>query len=85
MRVLPLLAVLLISSSALAAQESETPPGTPWRLSYFPYLSGGENDGPVLSLRARYWQPAPYEARTTYTAALDAASGSRRRGAATRW
>ncbi|MEZ0335303.1 MAG: BamA/TamA family outer membrane protein [Gemmatimonadales bacterium] len=75
MRVLPLLALLLIFSSALAAQESETPPGTPWRLSYFPYLSGGENDGPVLSARARYWQPAPYEARTTYTAALDAAIG----------
>jgi len=75
MRVLPLLAVLLVSSSALAAQESETPPDIPWRLSYFPYLSGGQNDGPVLSARARYWQPAPYEARTTYTAAVDAAIG----------
>ena len=30
----------------------------PWRLSYFPYLTGGANDGPVISARVRYWQPA---------------------------
>jgi outer membrane protein assembly factor BamA len=75
MQGIPLLVLLVLSSSALVAQDSETPPGTPWRLSYFPYLSGGFNDGPVISMRARYWQPAPYEARVTATAALDAAIG----------
>ena len=53
---------------------------SPWRTSYFPYLSGKANDGPVISARIRYWQPAPYEARTTYTAALDAAAGVSFRG-----
>jgi outer membrane protein assembly factor BamA len=70
-----LVGLLLFSSSALAAQESEPPPDVPWRLSYYPFLVGGENDGPVLSLRADYWRPAPYEARTTYTASLDAGIG----------
>jgi outer membrane protein assembly factor BamA len=49
-------------------------------LSYFPYLSGGYNDGPLISLRARYWQPAEYEARNTYRAAVDAATGFTLRG-----
>ena len=42
-------------------------PGARWRTSYFPYLTGGANDGPVLAVRVRYWQPAPYEARITTT------------------
>jgi hypothetical protein len=79
MRALLLLAFLLLSSSVLAAQDEdsdlEPPPDIPWRLSYYPFLSGGENDGPFLSLRAHYWKPAPYEARTTYMAALDAGVG----------
>ena len=50
--------------------------GTPWRLSYFPYIAGMANDGPGYFLRARYWQPAEYEARTTYTAAVDGAVGT---------
>ena len=59
----------------LSAQDSdEEDSGSPWRLSYFPYLSGGANDGPMISARVRYWQPAEYEARNTYTAALDGAS-----------
>ena len=36
----------------------------PWRTSYFPYITGGSNDGPVLSSRAHYWQPAQYDARS---------------------
>jgi Omp85 superfamily domain len=59
----------------LAAQDAPVH-RTPWRLSYFPYIAGMANDGPAYFLRARYWQPAEYEARTTYTAALDAAVGA---------
>src|SRR6476661_1833896 len=44
--------------------------GSHWRTSYFPYLTGGANDSPVLSFRVRHWQPAEYEARNTYTAAF---------------
>jgi len=71
-----LLAVLLPAGLArvpvLAAQD-EAEHGTPWRLSYFPYIAGMANDGPAYFLRARYWQPAEYEARNTYTAAIDGA------------
>jgi outer membrane protein assembly factor BamA len=76
-----LLAPLLLAVPALAAQEDEErEPASPWRTSYFPYISGLANDGPVISARIRYWQPAPYEARTTYTAALDGAAGVSFRG-----
>jgi outer membrane protein assembly factor BamA len=78
-----LLAALLAAlarAPELAAQDDESEHRASWRLSYFPYISGLANDGPVLSARARYWQPAPYEARTTYTAALDAAAGVSFRG-----
>jgi outer membrane protein assembly factor BamA len=76
-----MLAPLLIRAPLLAAQESEdSDPRSPWRTSYFPYLSGKANDGPVISARIRYWQPAVYEARTTYTAALDGAAGVSFRG-----
>jgi outer membrane protein assembly factor BamA len=76
-----LLAPLLLAVPALMAQEDEElEPASPWRTSYFPYISGMANDGPVISARIRYWQPAPYEARTTYTAALDGAAGASFRG-----
>jgi outer membrane protein assembly factor BamA len=71
-----LLPALLGRVPVLAAQDEDTEHRSPWRLSYFPYISGLANDGPVISARARYWQPAVYEARTTYTAALDAAAGA---------
>ena len=78
-RVFPLpalLAALLAGVPQLGAQEEpEEDSGASWRTSYFPYLSGKANDGPVVSARIRYWQPAEYEARTTYTAALDGATG----------
>lgn len=46
-----------------------------WRTSWFPYLTGGANDTPVLAFRVRHWQPAEYEARTTYTAAFNGDAG----------
>jgi outer membrane protein assembly factor BamA len=76
-----LVAPLLARAPGLAAQEGEEPEvRSPWRTSYFPYVSSKANDGPVISARIRYWQPAPYEARTTYAAALDAAAGVSFRG-----
>jgi hypothetical protein len=71
-----LLPAVLARAPVLAAQEDESEHSTPWRLSYFPYIAGLANDGPAYFLRARYWQPAEYEAKTTYTAALDAAVGA---------
>jgi hypothetical protein len=77
-RLLPLL--LLVLASRLAAQGEEAASRSPWRLSYFPYLSGGANDGPVITARLRYWQPADYEDRVTANAAFDAAAGFTLRG-----
>jgi outer membrane protein assembly factor BamA len=77
-RVLLLLALVapsLVRAPALAAQDEEGESRSPWRTSYFPYLSGKANDGPIISARIRYWQPAEYDAPTTYTAALDGAAG----------
>ena len=79
-----LLALVLLAAgvSTLRAQEPEEEREfrSPWRLSYFPYLSGGANDGPVISARVRYWQPAAYEDRVTANGALDAAAGFTLRG-----
>ena len=79
--------VLLAPTMAVAqvpeTQQAPTPAATPlvedrgarWRTSYFPYLTGGANDSPVLAARFRHWQPADYEARSTYTAAFNADAG----------
>jgi len=53
---------------------------TPWRTSYFPYIAGGTNDGPVLAFRVHHFQPAEYDARVTTTAALTADAGITPRG-----
>ena len=53
---------------------------TPWRTSYFPYLRGGTNDGPVLAFRVHHFQPAEYEDRVTTNAALTAEAGITHRG-----
>jgi len=45
----------------------------PWRTSYFPYITGGTNDGPVLAFRVHHFQPAEYDARVTTNAAFTAA------------
>lgn len=52
----------------------------PWGLSYYPYLTGGANDGPVLAARVRYSQPAEYEARYTTNASLTGDAGITSRG-----
>ena len=77
----PLLA-LLVCATTLSAQgrDEDAEPQPPWRLSYFPYLSGGVNDGPVISARLRYWRPAEYEDRVTADGAFDAAAGVTLRG-----
>jgi len=62
--------VASIESSSASPDRS-----APWRTSYFPYLTGGANDSPVLAFRVRHWQAAEYEARTTYTAALNGDAG----------
>jgi Omp85 superfamily domain len=59
---------------------SSPPSATPWRTSYFPYLTGGTNDGPVLAFRFRYFQAAEYEDRVTTNAALNADAGITSRG-----
>jgi hypothetical protein len=82
LRLPTLLLPLLLLTSTLLAQESagDSEYQDPWRLSYFPFISAGDNDGPLISLRARYWQPAEYEARNTYLGAVDAAVGFTARG-----
>ena len=60
-------------------EPAQTNIDVPWRTSYFPYLSGLSNDGPLISGRIRYSQAAPYEERVTARAFLqfDAAIGFR--------
>jgi outer membrane protein assembly factor BamA len=53
---------------------------SPWRTSYFPYFTGGTNDGPVLAFRVHHFQPAEYDRRVTTTAALTADAGITLRG-----
>jgi hypothetical protein len=64
----------------VAKAQDSTSRATPWRTSYFPYLTGGTNDGPVLAFRVRYWQPADYEDRVTANAALNVDAGITSRG-----
>jgi outer membrane protein assembly factor BamA len=63
-----------------AETEEEPEAKTPWRTSYFPYLTGGTNDGPVLAFRVHHFQPAEYEDRVTTNAALTADAGVTHRG-----
>jgi outer membrane protein assembly factor BamA len=69
------------SASAEAANAPEEPAQkTPWRTSYFPYITGGFNDGPVLAFRVHHFQPAEYEAPVTTNAAVTADAGVTLRG-----
>jgi outer membrane protein assembly factor BamA len=61
-----------------AAEEPATK--SPWRTSYFPYITGGTNDGPVLAFRVHHFQPAEYEAPVTTNAAITADAGITPRG-----
>jgi len=65
---------------ASRADTTEKEPESPWRTSYFPYITGAANDGPALVGRIRYWQPAGYEDRVTSTAALTLDAGITTRG-----
>jgi outer membrane protein assembly factor BamA len=78
MRIPVFVLLLLLSAQRVLAQDEDS--GIPWRTSYFPYLSGGSNDGPVLNFRLRYWQAAEYEDRVTANAALNAEAGITPRG-----
>jgi hypothetical protein len=81
MRLVPVVFLALLCAGELVAQDSEErSSGPPWRTSYFPYLTGGTNDGPVLAFRVRYWQAAEYEDRVTANAALNADAGITARG-----
>lgn len=50
----------------------------PWLVSYFPYITGGSNDGPMLAFRTRWYKPAEYEDRVTSvaTVSVDAGAGT---------
>ena len=71
-----------ITDTAAVADEEIPEPElrTPWRTSYFPYLTGGTNDGPVLAFRVHHFQPAEYEDRVTSNAAFSAEAGVTTRG-----
>jgi outer membrane protein assembly factor BamA len=60
--------------------EAESPPKVPWRTSYFPYITGGPNDGPLLAFRVHHFQPAEYDERVTANAAFTAEAGITPRG-----
>ncbi len=67
------------AADTIAASEGATQK-TPWRTSYFPYVTGGTNDGPVLVFKVHHFQPAEYEARVTTNAAFTAEAGITTRG-----
>jgi outer membrane protein assembly factor BamA len=60
--------------------DTEAEPKTPWRTSYFPYLTSAPNDGPLLAFRVHYFQPAEYDDRVTTNAALTGEAGITPRG-----
>jgi hypothetical protein len=64
----------------MAVDTSWTNTDLPWRLSYFPYLTGLSNDGPLLAARVRYWKPAAYEDLVTTKAELELNAGIGFRG-----
>ena len=59
---------------------SEVEPKTPWKTSYFPYLTSDPNDGPVFAFRVHYFQPAEYDDRVTSRAAFTSEAGITLRG-----
>ncbi|MGH7629287.1 MAG: BamA/TamA family outer membrane protein [Gemmatimonadales bacterium] len=64
----------------MAVDTAWTNTDVPWSLSYFPYLTGLSNDGPLIAGRVRYWRPAPYEDRVTAKAAVELNAGIGFRG-----
>ena len=55
--------------------ESLPPSDYPWLLSYYPLVGGGLGGGPTVVARVRYFQPSPYEERSTYRADLTVEGG----------
>jgi hypothetical protein len=80
MRTIPIVVLLLLGVERLHGQTPDEQQGQPWRTSYFPYLGGGTNDGPVFAFRVRHWQPAEYDDRVTANAALNVEAGITPRG-----
>jgi hypothetical protein len=81
---LPAACAALLWLSVAASADAQVEPAltntdVPWRTSYFPYLSGLSNDGPLISGRIRHSQAAPFEERVTARAfvQLDAGIGFR--------
>jgi outer membrane protein assembly factor BamA len=73
--------LFLAGAGPMFGQEpGQTNLDVPWRTSYFPYLSGLSNDGPLISGRVRYSQAAPYEERVTARAYLQFDAGIGFRG-----
>ncbi len=64
----------------LAEDTTWTNTDLPWSLSYFPYVTGLSNDGPLIAGRVRYWKPAAYEDLVTAKAALELNAGIGFRG-----
>jgi hypothetical protein len=67
-------------NEALNEDTTWTNTDLPWRLSYFPYITGLSNDGPLIAARARYWKPAAYEDLVTAKAELELNAGIGFRG-----
>jgi outer membrane protein assembly factor BamA len=64
-----------VTPPAAVVVESLPPSDYPWLLSYYPLVGGGLGGGPVVVARVRYWQPSPYEWRSTYRADLTVEGG----------
>jgi len=71
---------LAVAGPGFGQEPAQTNLDVPWRTSYFPYLSGLSNDGPLISGRVRYSQAAPYEERVTARAYLQLDAGIGFRG-----
>jgi outer membrane protein assembly factor BamA len=69
-----------VSADAQVAEPALTNTDVPWRTSYFPYLSGLSNDGPLISARIRHSQAAPFEERVTARAFVQLDGGIGFRG-----
>ena len=65
-------------SDSVRTQESDS--DIPWRTSFFPYLTGGANDGPVLAFRVHHFQAAEYEDRVVNNASITGEAGFTSRG-----
>jgi hypothetical protein len=68
------------TAPAAPAESTVTNADVPWRTSYFPYITGLANDGPILAARLRYFHPAAYEDRVTAAQAFQIDAGIGWRG-----